>query len=448
MSFKTIQEAERDIHRRYLEYIEIKEEDEFKLRTFTYNEQIEFYGKNLSFCMIEIKDITNPKKKILNNNKIETQLNDIRYNGLFSMINKIKDKFSSKQQILIIKRAIEICNNKNISLCQNIYNLINEWLYMKTKYKNRYFDEKCNFCNKTCKKLQCGRCKHVYYCDEKCQKSDWKEHKLDCNEYIIEEKNTNDIVKEERMNNIADQTGMNFWYFFNDTLQEKIIKFDIKFESELIEPLEWIMVGDSYHILKGICSYIKAKNDKEYNIWVEYCTKIEQDITNILIKYLKEDGKGMKCKNYEICKDVWSKCFLQYKGDYLCTDCDYRFGTWNNKEVNIYKTGKGVLNFTDNISCPVCLEELIRGVSQPNCNHMICIPCFKRCYYGDNSGEPKFPYSEVIHMEWSQDDKNTKWDIEYPLINKWSKEWDEWDEKRINKFRNEKNLRICPLCRK
>ena len=38
-------------------------------------------------------------------------------------------------------------------------------------------------------------------------------------------------------------------------------------------------------------------------------------------------------------------------------------------------TGKGILEISDNIECPICLEYK-KGVSQPNCNHFTCIDCF------------------------------------------------------------------------
>eukprot|EP01083_Nonionella_stella_P294229 1000403_1 len=37
----------------------------------------------------------------------------------------------------------------------------------------------CNSCKKPTRK-HCNRCKTVYYCDQKCQKSDWKNHKSSC----------------------------------------------------------------------------------------------------------------------------------------------------------------------------------------------------------------------------------------------------------------------------
>ena len=35
-------------------------------------------------------------------------------------------------------------------------------------------------CGKLSAKQRCTRCKNVWYCDEKCQKLDWKQHKINC----------------------------------------------------------------------------------------------------------------------------------------------------------------------------------------------------------------------------------------------------------------------------
>ena len=75
--------------------------------------------------------------------------------------------------------------------------------------------------------------------------------------------------------------------------------------------------------------------------------------------------------------------------------------------AGVYKTGKGILEISDNLECPICLE-INRGVSQPNCEHTVCIECFKRCYYGDKSGYPVFPYSEEIMNEWENDEDSLR----------------------------------------
>ena len=153
---------------------------------------------------------------------------------------------------------------------------------------------------------------------------------------------------------------------------------------------------------------------------------------------------GIKCKNYEVCDAVLPDWWWDCKACYLCTTCDMMFGTWGTEEIG--NDGKGTLEFIDNYECVICMETK-RCVSQPKCNHFVCIDCFKRCYYGDDeSGRPEFPYPE-IKEEYDDDEENPKWD-NYPLIARYNQEWNEWDDNRMEKYEREKNLRSCPLCRK
>jgi hypothetical protein len=157
-------------------------------------------------------------------------------------------------------------------------------------------------------------------------------------------------------------------------------------------------------------------------------------------QYTEEDGGGIKCKNYEVCESVLPKWWFDCKASYLCTNCDMMFGTWTS---GTYKqTGKGVLEINDNIECPICIE-CKRGISFPRCNHMVCIDCFKRCMYGDESGEPVFPYPD-IYDEYYEDIENPKWKTNnYPLIEIYNRDYDIWE---YNK-NNEQSLRNCPVCR-
>jgi len=159
---------------------------------------------------------------------------------------------------------------------------------------------------------------------------------------------------------------------------------------------------------------------------------------------LDEDGKGIKCKNYELCEAVLPTWWFDCKGNYLCSNCHMMFGTWGN-EIN-GNNGKGLLEIIDKIECPLCFETK-KGISQPKCNHFVCIECFKRCYYGDKSGEPSFPYPD-IEEEYFEDNENPKWDINYPLIKSYNIEWETWENNKIIKYNDEENLRKCPICRK
>ena len=150
-------------------------------------------------------------------------------------------------------------------------------------------------------------------------------------------------------------------------------------------------------------------------------------------QYTEEDGGGIKCKNYIICEEILPKWWFDCKGCYLCSNCDMMFG--DNLEMN------------NNLECPICLE-IKECISQPRCNHSVCISCFKRCYYGDGdkSEEPIFPYPN-IENEYYDDTEHIKWDNDYPLIKIYNEEWNKWDDKKTEKYNNEKNLRNCPLCR-
>lgn len=164
------------------------------------------------------------------------------------------------------------------------------------------------------------------------------------------------------------------------------------------------------------------------------------------IQFPKEEGGGIKCKNYELCDAILPPWWYDCKGHYICTNCDILFGTWGHGENAHY--GKGVLQFADNLECPICLETK-RCVSQPRCDHFACINCFKRCHFvnRDDDDYPDFPYPE-IEEEYDEDPDNPKWDVEYPLIKLYHEEWDKIEEDKMKNYTNEEYLRCCPLCRK
>ena len=160
-----------------------------------------------------------------------------------------------------------------------------------------------------------------------------------------------------------------------------------------------------------------------------------------------EDESGIKCENYLVCDTLLPKWWLECKGNWLCTNCDMMFGTWTSNGKK-YK-GKGILPIVKQSECPVCLETK-KSVTQPRCNHTICIDCFKRMYYGESDEEnppPKFPYPN-FEDDYFDDTDNPKWMKDYPLISIWVKKWNKWDDAKIKKYENEKYLRKCPMCRK
>ena len=162
-------------------------------------------------------------------------------------------------------------------------------------------------------------------------------------------------------------------------------------------------------------------------------------------QYTKEEGGGIKCKNYIICASVLPKWWFECKGNYLCTNCHMMYGTWGSGDNR--HEGKGILPVNDNLECPICLE-IKQCISQPRCNHFVCINCFKRCHFGDSPDEPTFPYSDDIENEYYNDQENPKWDNDYPLIKIFNEACDKWENDSTKKHENEKYLQKCPLCRK
>ena len=102
----------------------------------------------------------------------------------------------------------------------------------------------------------------------------------------------------------------------------------------------------------------------------------------------------IKCLNYIVCTNklfVW-----ECKTDGICSSC---IGIFTKK-----------LNFIENIECPICFE-IEKGVQQLDCNHYVCIKCFKRSHVFDwDSKQPPFPYPSDIEDEYEQNPNHPKWE--------------------------------------
>ena len=92
------------------------------------------------------------------------------------------------------------------------------------------------------------------------------------------------------------------------------------------------------------------------------------------------------------------------------------FGTWGSQK------GRGVLNFTSSLEeCPICFTSNCEAFSFPNCDHYVCIPCFKRKVWGKSSN-PMYlqgsPYDDEVLEEYYSSDDEKKSDLvtNYPLL--------------------------------
>jgi len=66
-----------------------------------------------------------------------------------------------------------------------------------------------------------------------------------------------------------------------------------------------------------------------------------------------------------------------------CGNCAFR---------RIVNSKKDILTFEDNIECPVCLETK-RGVTNINCDHCVCVDCFREMHRYIEDGE-----GHLFHM--------------------------------------------------
>jgi hypothetical protein len=154
---------------------------------------------------------------------------------------------------------------------------------------------------------------------------------------------------------------------------------------------------------------------------------------------MSEDSEP--CKNFEFCGEMqpprWAHAhqnsYLEDGGDPdLCLNCAMMF----RKE----------LVFKNDVECPVCFETK-RGITLPNCEHAICIECFRDCYYGKYN-DPDFPYSKDIEEEYDEYgglcDTPKSFLEQYPLIY-------EYEEECNRRYDRQKDMTSvnsrCPLCR-
>lgn len=123
----------------------------------------------------------------------------------------------------------------------------------------------------------------------------------------------------------------------------------------------------------------------------------------------------------------------------VCWECVYAYNKEEDYDLDKY------LSFVDSIECCICLK-IDRGVSFPNCEHYTCIPCHHRCWFGPESVESEFPYSDEIKKLYQSDIKNDIWKKD-PKIKEYIRKKIELEYARMDQWEQETNLRKCPLCR-
>ena len=148
----------------------------------------------------------------------------------------------------------------------------------------------------------------------------------------------------------------------------------------------------------------------------------------------------VECPNFLVCDTILPKCIRScHRG--TCMSCAYMFG--KSSEFN------GKLTFYDSVDCPICLEDK-PGVKQINCDHKVCIDCFKLCMYGTRSRsipQTVYPYPANIEDEYENNHEDPKWKND-PLIIKYNQDFRNYEMILDLNHEKESSLRVCSLCRK
>ena len=134
-----------------------------------------------------------------------------------------------------------------------------------------------------------------------------------------------------------------------------------------------------------------------------------------------------KCLNFEVCNGETDPQLE------VCPNCTSR---------RIFDK-KDKLTFKNDIECPICLE-VKRGVTNINCEHYICIDCFKTCHWIPEEEIPPFPFDREKEEDYDENPEKYEND---PAIKTWldcsETCYREWCEKVVER----QNLYLCPICR-
>ena len=162
-----------------------------------------------------------------------------------------------------------------------------------------------------------------------------------------------------------------------------------------------------------------------------FCLRQSDGLNEYELNDCPHKCRPVECPNLKVCGTILPK-YITFCHKGTCMSCRIMFN--------------GKLTFHDSVECPVCLEDK-PGVKQPNCDHLACIDCFKRCQYGEKIPQPPFPYSEEIEDEYEENHDDPRW-INDPLIKKYNEDFAEYEAMLEINYAKEESLRVCGICRK
>lgn len=147
------------------------------------------------------------------------------------------------------------------------------------------------------------------------------------------------------------------------------------------------------------------------------------------------DCQPVKCPNFALCGDISPQWYLRCHGG-RCVRCK----TWFEKDLTFPQ---------EDLDCPICLETK-PCVVQPNCTHVVCIECFKRMRVDGPPpiGQPQFPYPDREDEYFDHLPLQPRHPLDSdPLVVKYHRDYERWEEERGRQWIAEEHLRKCPMCR-
>ena len=89
-----------------------------------------------------------------------------------------------------------------------------------------------------------------------------------------------------------------------------------------------------------------------------------------------------QCKNYIVCKNNYNEM-----NEGFCIDCFHLFGEWRNRKRNKVEVKE------NKETCPLCKENEQYIVYRIDCDHNICVDCFRKIYFGIEYKKPVLSFS-------------------------------------------------------
>lgn len=105
----------------------------------------------------------------------------------------------------------------------------------------------CHFCLKPAtSNLRCSRCKNAYYCNQNCQKADWKTHKTYC--MMLDEDHQTQMIKEHHRRFSFFYSFILFsFYLFSVSFKEVVARYKLDDPAKADE-ISQLLTGEEKHI--------------------------------------------------------------------------------------------------------------------------------------------------------------------------------------------------------